>query len=75
MSVNPGDIESVTLLPSDVTIKQSLDMVLFTITDYALVNATDPEKGICMTSDTKAEDHERDDDHLLPLIPPDDDHL
>ena len=49
MSVNPGDNKSVTLIPNDLRIKQSLDMVLFTITDYALVNATDPEKGICMT--------------------------
>ena len=49
MSVNPGDNRSVTLVPNDVRIKQSLDMVLFTITDYALVNATDPEEGIRMT--------------------------
>ena len=49
MSVNPGDNRSVTLVPNDVRIKQSLDMVLFTITDYVLVNATDPEKGIGMT--------------------------
>ena len=45
MSVNPGDNKSVTLLPHGVTIKQSLDMVLFTITDYDLVNATDPKEG------------------------------
>ena len=49
MSVNPGDNKSVTLLPLDKTIKQSLDMVLFSITDFALVNATYPEEGIRMT--------------------------
>ena len=49
MSVNPGDNASVTLLPHGVTIKQSLDMVLFTITDYDLVNATYPGEGIRMT--------------------------
>ena len=49
MSVNPGDNKSVTLLPHGVTIKQSLDMVLFTITDYDLVNATYPGEGIRMT--------------------------
>ena len=49
MSINPGDKESVTLLPHGVTIKQSLDMVLFTITDYDLVNATQPGEGIRMT--------------------------
>ena len=48
MSENPGDIKSVTLLPYKVTMKQSLDMVLFTITDYDLVNATDPGEGIRM---------------------------
>ena len=50
MSVNPGDNKSVTLLPHGVMITQSLDMVLFTITDYALVNATYPAgEGIRMT--------------------------
>ena len=49
MSVNPGDNKSVTLLPHGVTIKQSLDMVLFTITNYDLVNATYPGEGIRMT--------------------------
>ena len=48
MSVDPGDSEIVTLLPNVVMIKQSLDMVLFTITDYGLVNATDPGEGIRM---------------------------
>ena len=49
MSVNPGVNESVTLLPLDVTMKQSLDMVLFSIADYDLVNAMDPAEGIRMT--------------------------
>ena len=49
MSVNPGDIKIVNLLPKDVIITQSLDMVLFTITDYDLVNATFPGEGIRMT--------------------------
>ena len=49
MSVNPGDKQSVDLLFKDVTMKQSLDMVLFTITDYDLVNATYPGEGIRMT--------------------------
>ena len=49
MSVNPGDTESVALLPKDVIITQSLDMVLFTITDYVLANATYPGEGIRMT--------------------------
>ena len=49
MSVDPGDSEIVTLLPNVVMIKQSLDMVLFTITDYGLVNATYPGEGIRMT--------------------------
>ena len=47
MSVNPGDNESVTLFPNNVMIKQSLDMVLFAITDHDLV--PDPEEGIRMT--------------------------
>ena len=45
MNVKPGDNKSVALLPHGKTIKQSLDMVLFTITDYDLVNATYPEEG------------------------------
>ena len=49
MSESPGDNESVALLPNDVTIAQSLDMVLFTITDYTLVHANNPGKGIRMT--------------------------
>ena len=49
MSVKTGDIKSVTLLPLNVTVKQSLDMVLFTITHYVLRNASYPGEGICMT--------------------------
>ena len=49
MSLWSGDQESVTLLPSNVTMKQSLDMTLFSITDYILVNANDNGKGIRMT--------------------------
>ena len=48
MSVDPGDNKSVTLRPLNAIIKQSLDMVLFTVTDYALVNATYPAEGIRM---------------------------
>ena len=49
MSVDPGDNMSVTLLPHYVTFKQSPEMVLFTITDYVLLNATYPEEGIRLT--------------------------
>ena len=49
MSVWSGDKESVTLLPSNVTMEQSLDMTLFSITRYVLVNASDTRKGIRMT--------------------------
>ena len=49
MSVGSGDKESVLLLPSNVTMEQPLDMTLFTITHYVLVNASDPRKGILMT--------------------------
>ena len=49
MNVKPGDNKSVTLFPLNVTMKQSHDMVLFTITDYELVNAIFPGEGIRMT--------------------------
>ena len=49
MSVGSGDKESVILLPSNVTMEQPLDMTLFSITHYVLVNASDPGKGIRMT--------------------------
>ena len=42
-------MNSVVLLPSNVTLKQSLDMTLFTVTQYVLRNASDPGTGICMT--------------------------
>ena len=48
MSVNSGENKSVTLVPDDVMITQSLDMVLFTITKCDLVNAKNPGKGIRM---------------------------
>ena len=49
MSVASGDKKSVTLFPNSVIMKQSLDMTLFSITDYILANASDPEDGIRMT--------------------------
>ena len=49
MSVGSGDKKSVILLPSNVIVEQPLDMTLFTITHYVLVNASDPRKGILMT--------------------------
>ena len=49
MSVESGDKKIVTLLPSNVTMEQPLDMTLFTITNYVLINANDPGKGIRMT--------------------------
>ena len=49
MSVRPEEKRSVTLLPRHVIMKQSLDMVLFAITDYDLVHANDPGEGIRMT--------------------------
>ena len=49
MSVGSGDMNSVVLLPSNATLKQSLDMTLFTVTQYVLLNASDPGTGICMT--------------------------
>ena len=48
MSVNSGENMSVTLVPYEVMITQSLDMVLFTITKCDLVNAKNPGKGIRM---------------------------
>ena len=49
MSVKPGDSKSVVLLPLHKTIRQSPDMVLFTITDYDLVSAPYAGEGIRMT--------------------------
>ena len=48
MNVGSGDKMSVILLPSNVTMEQPLDMTLFSITRYVLVNASDPGRGICM---------------------------
>ena len=51
--VESGDINSVTLLPLNLTMKQPLDMTLFTVTNYVLVNASEhvngSEEGIRMT--------------------------
>ena len=51
--VESGDINSVSLLPLNLTMKQPLDMTLFTVTNYVLVNATasanGSEEGIRMT--------------------------
>ena len=49
MSIRLEEKRSVTLLPRHVIMKQSLDMVLFAITDYDLVHANDPGEGIRMT--------------------------
>ena len=49
MSVGSGDKRSVILLPSNVIMEQSLNMTLFSITDFFLANASDSENGICMT--------------------------
>ena len=49
MGLKPGDEKSVSLHPLNVTIEQRLDMVLFTITDYVLVQGNNPREGIRMT--------------------------
>ena len=49
MRVESGDISSVTLLPFNVTMEQSPDMTLFTVTNYVLVHASGPQGGIRMT--------------------------
>ena len=49
MRVESGDISSVTLLPLNVTMEQSPDMTLFTVTNYVLVHASGPQGGIRMT--------------------------
>ena len=48
MSVKSGDIRSVSLLPLNVTMKQSPDMTLFSVTNYVLVNNTRSGEGIHM---------------------------
>ena len=49
MNVGSGDKSSVSLLSSSVSMEQSLDMTLFSITDYVLANENDPKDGISMT--------------------------
>ena len=49
MRVNPGDNQSVTLLPLDLIMEQAEDMTLFSITDKMLDNVDRPRKGIKMT--------------------------
>ena len=48
MDVKNGDQETVTLLPANMTLKQSRDMTQFSITDYVLMNAIHPDTGIQM---------------------------
>ena len=48
MSVGNGDKESVKLHPLNLTMRQSLDMTLFSITDHVLIDAKDPKKGLRM---------------------------
>ena len=48
MDVKTGDQGTVTLLPANMTLKQSKDMTQFSITDCVLVNATFPDTGIRM---------------------------
>ena len=49
MRVKSGASSSVTLLPLNVTMEQSPDMTLFTVTNYVLVHASGPQGGIRMT--------------------------
>ena len=53
MRVNPGDNQSVTLLPLDLIVKQAEDITLFSVTDQMLVNVDQPRKGIKMTINMK----------------------
>ena len=48
MSVGNGEKESVKLHPLNLTMRQSLDMTLFSITDHVLIDAKDPKKGLRM---------------------------
>ena len=48
MSVGSGDRESVKLHTLNLTMRQSLDMTLFSITDHVLIDAKDPKKGLRM---------------------------
>ena len=49
MSIKSGDEKSVTLSPLNVTMEQSPDMTLFSITDYKLVGFDGLRRGINMT--------------------------
>ena len=49
MSVNPGDNQSVSLLPHALMMEQSEDMTLFRITDKMLISVDRPRSGIKMT--------------------------
>ena len=49
MGIGFLDRQTVTLLPHNLELEQSLDMTLFEITNYALVNASYPKTGIKMT--------------------------
>ena len=53
MRVNPGDNQSVTLLPLDLIMEQAEDMTLFSVTDQMLVYVDQPRKGIKMTINMK----------------------
>ena len=48
MDVKTGDQGTVSLLPANMTLKQSKDMTQFSITECVLVNATRPNTGIEM---------------------------
>ena len=48
MDVKTGDQDTVTLMPADMTLKQSKDMTQFSITECVLVNSTDRNNGIQM---------------------------
>ena len=49
MDVLSGDQKSVTLIPSILTMIQTLDMPLYIITEYMLENSTSAKGGIRMT--------------------------
>ena len=44
---------SATLIPSNLTMNQTLDMTLYLITDYVLENSTSAKGGIVMTIRTR----------------------
>ena len=49
MNIQSGEKESVILRPLNMSLEQSPDMTLFSITNYVLVNASHPAEGIRMT--------------------------